>query len=114
MQLLEEEALTFQQLHGVCGGCSGVRKHLHWTKISFLLMLQWENAGLGSCFALCITKLLFYVGTFKQKWERKYLKAVNCKADGAPDLGISAPQSSPMQVGAHLGKLWATNSSYCW
>lgn len=71
MQLLEEEALICQQLHGIWGGYSGMRKCLHWTKISFSLILQWENAGLGSCFALHITKLLLFVGTFKQKQTSK-------------------------------------------
>lgn len=91
MQLLEEDTLICQQLYNICGGCSGVRKCLHWTKISFLLILQWENAGLGSCFVLHIPKLLLHVGTFNQKWGRKSLKAVNCKVDAVPDLGFSAP-----------------------
>lgn len=71
MQLLEEEALLCQQLHDICGGYSGMRKCLHWTKISFLLILQWENAGLGSSSALHITKLLLFVGTLKQKQMSK-------------------------------------------
>lgn len=57
---------------------------LVWECVSFLLISQWENAGLGSCFALYKWNSFRWEHLNKNKWVRKSLKttakAVLCQA----------------------------------